>query len=77
MATVGVFFPSESNSVAVEAMVSEPSWRGMPSDPINTPTLTQREVAVLQSHGFDLDRATIDAYVEYYSDYPTFVQVGS
>jgi hypothetical protein len=91
MGTVGVLLPRASKTDAIRELVLKPSWRGMPKEPIDTPLLTSREVAVLQSQlprpgglterqvrklGFDLEQARIDAYVKYYADYPTFVQVG-
>jgi hypothetical protein len=91
MATVGVLLPRASTSEVIGQLVAKPVWRGMPTEPINTPLLTSREVATLQSNlphlrrlsrrrvrqlGFDLEQAKIDAYVQYYAEYPTFVQVG-
>lgn len=91
MGTVGVLLPRPANVASATTLVATPSWRGMPSAPIRTPLLTGREVAALQSElpnrtglterhvrklGFELEKAKIDAYVTYYSDYPTFVQVG-
>ncbi|WP_421866059.1 O-methyltransferase [Parvibaculum sp.] len=90
MTTVGGVLPQRGAVPAVRDIVSSPEWQGFVEQPITAPLLTVREAAalqaklpggrkltrrVVQSLGFDLDDAQIQAFERYYRYYPSYAQV--
>ena len=92
MVTVGGVLPAKGAAAITKDLVTDATWKGMPTAPILAPHLTIREAASLQSllpnkmkltredvHqlGFDLEEEQISAFEEYYNLYPSFVQIVS
>jgi hypothetical protein len=89
MVTVGVVLSSPDRRQAVAEVVSDPNWRALGVDSIESPPLTPKEVAALRTLlpsttapnrddvkrlGFDLPESQIASFVRYYLDYPSWVQ---
>lgn len=90
MLTFGGILPAAAARGAAKACVESNSWAGFPSVPVHAPPLTMKEVQALQKLlpnskgvsrtklqklGFDLRDDQLEAYVEHYRRYPTFLQV--
>lgn len=90
MGTVGVFLPSSERVKSVKDLVGSDRWGGLRDSAIDTPPLTAKEAGmlrelmpsnrritprVLRRYGLELDQDQIDAFCEYYLEYPHFVQV--
>jgi hypothetical protein len=89
MITVGGVLPSPAAAGAARACLSDPSWPGAPTIPVEAPPLTLKEVTALQRLlpagkvsraklrrlGFDLEDEQLATYVEHYRRYPSFLQV--
>ena len=90
MITVGGMLPSESRASSVSGLVNSTDWKCQIDSPIVAPHLTLREILALQAAlprkdgltrelvrrlGFDLESEKIDAFSEYYREYPFFAQV--
>ena len=90
MITVGGILPSESRASHVASLVNSTDWKCQIAAPIVAPHLTLREILALQSAlprkdgltreivrtlGFDLECEKINAFTEYYREYPFFAQV--
>lgn len=90
MVTIGGILPARGAARDVQDLVSTKSWPASPEKPISAPHLTIREATVLQSLlprekkltradiqdlGFDLEDEQIEAFEEYYRQYPAFAQI--
>lgn len=90
MVTVGWALPALDKLRAVQALVQDPSWAAIDSDPIMTPPLTHRELLALQSKmpstqplseaavtrlGFALDEDARSSYRKHYLRYPRYAQI--
>lgn len=90
MTTVGGILPSRDAAPAANHLLSQPKWPGRVAEPIVTPPLTMKEVAVLQAAlprskkltrksiqrlGFDLDESQISSFERYYLYYPNYAQI--
>ena len=90
MVTVGGFVPTENSRNPAERVVNDASWRCRPRNRIIAPHLTIRETLTLQSSlpreeglsrpfvqalGFDLEKEQIEAFEQYYKEFPTFAQI--
>ena len=90
MVTVGGILPVPEEAQAAKSMVNAINWPCRPSKPIKAPHLTIREAAALQSQlpcserlsradvqrlGFDLEEEQIEAFENYYRQYPAFAQI--
>jgi hypothetical protein len=90
MVTVGGVLPVTQDAQATRSAVAAKDWPGQPAKPIRAPHLTIREAAALQSQlpcrqglsrkdvqalGFDLEDEQIEAFQNYYRQYPAFAQI--
>jgi hypothetical protein len=90
MVTVGGVLPAAENAQSARSLVGAANWPCRPQKPIKAPHLTIREAAVLQSQlpcrqslsrkdvqalGFDLEEEQIEAFQNYYRQYPAFAQI--
>ena len=90
MVTVGGVLPALENAQTAKSLVGQASWPCRPTKPIRAPHLTIREAAALQSQlpcnqklsradvqalGFDLEVEQIEAFENYYRQYPAFAQI--
>ena len=90
MVTVGGLMPTRGAARIASTIVSNADWPCRPAKPIVAPHLTIREAALLQSQlprakplsrdlvkslGFDLEIEQIEAFEEYYRQYPAFAQI--
>jgi hypothetical protein len=90
MVTVGGLLPVRGAARIAADVVNGAEWRCRPVKPIEAPNLTIREAALLQSQlpraeklsrefvqslGFDLEVEQIEAFEQYYRQYPSFAQI--
>lgn len=90
MVTVGGIMPARGAARVAVNVVSEADWHCWLAKPIVAPNLTIREAALLQSQlpreerlsrdsvrslGFDLEEEQIEAFENYYKQYPAFAQI--
>jgi hypothetical protein len=90
MVTVGGFLPVPEIAQSAKSLVGASNWPCRPPKPIRAPHLTIREAAALQSQlpctqklsredirdlGFDLEDEQIEAFENYYRQYPAFAQI--
>ena len=90
MITVGGILPAPTTVHSSIKLVADPAWKCQVVAPIVAPHLTLREILALQSQlpregglsgdvvrklGFDLECEKIDAFADYYREYPIFAQV--
>ena len=90
MVTVGGILPALGAAAISADVVKKEEWPCLVDDPIVAPHLTAREATVLQSLlpsdvnlstdtvkrlGFDLELKQIEAFQNYYKQYPAFAQI--
>jgi hypothetical protein len=90
MITVGGILPAKGAARVAAEVVQEGTWPCRPKKPIKAPNLTIREAVALQSQlpraerlsrdmvrglGFDLEEDQIEAFEDYYRQYPAFAQI--
>ncbi|MES0141225.1 O-methyltransferase [Mesorhizobium sp. M0015] len=90
MVTVGGLLPSKGAAKVARDLVADQRWRCKPTKPIIAPHLTIREAASLQAMlpragkltrvivqglGFDLEDDQVEAFQNYYRQYPAFAQI--
>ena len=90
MVTVGGFLPTREKVRSIQDVVKDVKWRCCPEKRIVAPPLTIREATTLQSQlprgerlsrslvqylGFDLEDEQIEAFEEYYREYPIYAQI--
>jgi len=90
MVTVGGVLPVPGDAQSARSAVGAANWPCRPPRPIKAPHLTIREAAALQSQlprlerlsrddvrtmGFDLEDEQIEAFQNYYRQYPAFAQI--
>lgn len=90
MVTVGGVLPTKGAASTASEVVAKADWPCRPAKPIFAPHLTIREAAHLQSClpsteqlsrakvqslGFDLEDEQIEAFQNYYRQYPAFAQI--
>jgi hypothetical protein len=92
MITVGGILPAKGSVPNVITAVGSSDWPAMLVEPVETPPLTLKEAAVLQSQlprstritrkavqklGFDLEEAQLRSFERYYRYYPIFAQIAT
>jgi hypothetical protein len=92
MITIGGILPAKGSAPNAKAAVESPEWPALLTDPIETPPLTLKEVAVLQSQlprkrgitrkairrlGLDLEEAQLRSFEKFYRYYPIFAQIST
>ncbi|MGD1063140.1 MAG: O-methyltransferase [Terracidiphilus sp.] len=90
MVTVGGVLPALGNELIAKSTVGADDWPCWPLEPIRAPHLTIREAGALQSQlpcqrklsrvdvqalGFDLEEQQVEAFQNYYRQYPAFAQI--